>query len=102
MAVTGHTAWARRRYSSVVSEIPFAYQGGHNLGNLFRLYIRVDAVLVVEVDTVGLQAAKGTFHRTAYHFGARTRDNGMRTRFVRSGKRDAKLGGYHNVVAEGL
>lgn len=56
--------WARRRYSSVASEIPqwrifpLADQVGHRARLLLGLHLRVDAVLIVEIDAVGAQAAE--------------------------------------------
>lgn len=57
-----------------MQDFSFAYQVCHYPRHLFRLHVRVDAVLVIKVYVVGLQAAQRTFHRTAYHVG---REQGM-------------------------
>lgn len=84
-----------------MEDLPFLYQVGHHGCHRFRLHVGVCAVLVVEVDMVGLQAAQGAFDRTAYRLGTRVRNDGVRAGGFGMLERNAEFGGKDNLVAEG-
>ena len=73
----------------------------HRFSHGFRFYVRVYAVLDVEVDVVGLQTGQRTFHRPAYRLWRRIGNDGPRPRHA-TVHRDTELSGKHHLVAIGF
>lgn len=91
----------RRLRDSPVENLPLADQVGHRARLLLGLHLRVDAVLVVEIDAVGAQAAERLLHRTADGRRTRVGNEGVRPCAVGVVERQPEFRGEDDPVAEG-
>ena len=99
-AVTGWTAWARRMLldpgfgQAEVADLAGGDEVADGAGDVFDGDVRVDAVLVEEVDVVGAQPAQRVVGDLPDAFGSAVGAVGRRA------VGEAELGGDHDLVAD--
>ena len=100
-AVIGWTAWARRMVSDPglgqadVADLALGHEFGQGADGVLDGRVRVDPVLVVEVDVVGAEPLQGSLEG-----GADVRRAAVEVTGATAGVGDhAELGGQHDLVA---
>ena len=100
---TAHRSRSSFRQSPM-QHLAFPNQFTHSFGHRFNRHIRVNPMLVIEVDVVRTQTTQRTFHRFTDCFGTAGQTDGTRRRIQIGclGQVITKLGGDDNLVPDRL